>query len=374
MSNKLISASLVCIAIGTSTAHAQDASQTTYKFSAFGTFSASHSSEKNGDYVPDGTLPQGAGRSHDWATGNDSRLGLQAFADFTPQIKGVLQVETEYDADNTYAPHVEWASLRYAFTSNLNVRVGRIGVPTFLNSDNRDVGYSYPWVHPPIELYRQLALSHSDGIDGSYRFYVGEATDTLKALYGSSRNDFPNRTTTSRDIWGVFNTVEFGDTSFRIGYQSRQDSTLSNSTGIAGPWIKDDDLSAGVSYDPGNWFLISEWLKRQSTIKKQAMYISSGIRMAQFTPYLTYSRDTAASFLPGFPPPDAAAVARARDAQSTVSFGTRWDFMKNVDLKVQYDRVKVSADSNGHLINVPSGVVLYGDTFHVFTVAVDFIY
>jgi predicted porin len=255
----------------------------------------------------------------------------------------------------------------------LNIRAGRIGLPTFLNSDNQDVGYSYPWVHPPMELYRQLAISHSDGVDGSYRFYAGDASDTIKALFGRSTNDYPSRSTTSRNIWGLFNTVEYGNSTFRVGYQARQTSTFSYTTKVEGPWEKDDDLSAGASYDPGDWFIISEWIKRTSSIKKQAMYISSGVRARAFTPYLTYSRDTAASFMPGFQQ-DARAVARARNAQSTVSLGTRWDFRKNVDLKLQYDRVRVSADSNGHLINVPSNVTLYGDTFHVLTVTLDFIF
>ncbi len=382
MSRKLISTSLAIISICASTAHAEDTStanakdisQPIFKLSGFGTLGVSHSSEKNGDYVLDRSAPDGAGRSHDWTTGNDSRLGIQVFADFAPQVRAVLQVETEYDSDRTYNPHVEWANVRYAFSPDLNVRAGRIGLPTFLNSENKDVGYSYPWVHPPIELYRQLSIAHSDGVDGSYRFFVGEASNTVKAVYGRNTSDLPTATATSRNIWGVFDTFEYMETIFHIGYQARETSTRYESTGVTTPWVRNTDLSAGANYDPGNWFLTSEWIKRESNNKRQAMYVSSGIRIEKFTPYLTYARDSPASFLSGTPPPTATEIQFAKHSQSTVSIGTRWDFMKNFDLKVQYDRVRLSADSNGHLANVPAGTILYGSTFHVLSMTVDFLF
>jgi hypothetical protein len=48
--------------------------------------------------------------------------------------------------------------------------------------------------------------------------------------------------------------------------------------------------------------------------------------------------------------------------------------MKNADLKFQYDRVRLSADSNGNLANVPPGTILYGSTFHVISTTLDFIF
>ncbi|MDD2775839.1 MAG: hypothetical protein PHU06_07780 [Gallionella sp.] len=345
-----------------------------FKLSGFGTFVLSHSSQGLGDYVLDSTVPKGTGRSQNWAMSNDSRLGLQVSANFSPKISSVLQVVSEFQADGTYRPAVEWGNIKYAFTPNSYIRVGRISLPTFLYSDTRKVGYSYPWIRPPAELYRQLTLTSSDGIDAGYRFEMGEAGNTIKLLYGSNVIDRPTSISTSRDLWGIFDKLEYGSTTFSLGYQKRIASSQSLITGIQGAWIPNYDLSAGVSYDPGNWFAVAEWIQRQSTTKTGAMYVSTGVRFDTLTPYITYSQNSRSSFIPSFPAPTAASIQNSKRSQSTVSLGLRWDFTRNMDLELQYDQVKLGDNSNGYLMNVPAGVTLYGSTFHVISVGVNFVF
>lgn len=356
---------------------AEDTGKTTqpmFKFDGFGSLGVSHSSQSLGDYVLDSTLPKGAGRSSNWAVGNDSRLGAQVTGNFSPEVSAVLQVISEYQADNTYMPGVEWANVKYAFTPDAHVRVGRIALPTFLNSENRKIGYSFPWVHPPVDLYRVLAITNSDGIDAMYRFEIGEAGNSVRAIYGSNTIDRPTSISTSRDLWGIFDTLEYGATTLHVGYQERTASSHSLLTGVNGAWIKNSDLSIGVNYDPGDWFAIYQWIQRKSTTNLTAMYLGAGYRINKFTPYVTVSNNGRASFVPGFPAPTAAAVISANRSQSTVSAGVRWDCMKNVDLKVQYDRVQFSDNSNGYLINLPANTILYGTTFHVISAVVDFVF
>ncbi|HLZ34191.1 MAG TPA: hypothetical protein VKP13_09240, partial [Nitrospira sp.] len=126
--------------------------------------------------------------------------------------------------------------------------------------------------------------------------------------------------------------------------------------------------------DPGDWFVISEWIQRRSTSKIGAMYVSGGYRINKFTPYLLYSQNSPGSFYSSSTPPTAAAIVRANRSQSTSSLGVRWDFMRNYDLKVQYDQVRLSDNSNGYLVNVPPNVTLYGSKFHVISAVVDFVF
>ena len=343
-------------------------------FGGFGTLGVSHSSQHLGDYVLDNTIPKGAGRSQNWSAGNDTRIGAQVSANLTPHTSAVLQVVSEYQADSTYRPDIEWANVKYAFTPNVYIRVGRIVLPTFLNSDHRDVGYSYPWIHPPLELYRQLSILSSDGADALYRFDIGEAGNSIKAIYGRNTIERPTSKSISKDMWGIFDTLEYGPATFRVGYQKRESRSQSLLTGITGAWAQNSDLSVGVQYDPGDWFAMSEWIQRKSTTKISAMYVSAGYRVKKFTPYLTYSQNSPGSFLPGSPAPTASSIRSANRSQSTVSLGVRWDFMKNTDLKLQYDQVKLSDNSNGLLANVPTNVILYGTTFHVISVVVDFVF
>jgi predicted porin len=345
-----------------------------FKLGGFGTLGVSHSSQSLGDYILDSTQPKGAGRNGSWFAGNDSRLGAQLTANVTANVSGVVQVISEYQADGTYRPAVEWANVKYAFSPDAYVRIGRIALPTFLNSDSRKVGYSYPWIHPPVDLYRVLSITNSDGIDAMYRFQIGEAGNAIKILNGKNTIDRPTSISESQDMWGVFDTLEYGSALLRVGYQKRIASSYNLLTGVQGAWVPNSDLSLGASYDPGNWFVMSEWIQRKSTTKLSAMYVSAGVRVDKFTPYLTYSNNGRGSFLPGFPPPTAASVLSANRSQSTTSMGVRWDFMKHADFKVQYDLVKLSDSSNGYLANLPVNTVLYGTSFHVVSAVVDFVF
>lgn len=370
MTTKCYLAALFVLASGIAVAEAAEADQAMFKFGGFGSLGVSHSSEKLGDYVLDNTVPKGPGRSNSWSWGNDSRIGAQVQANFTPKVSAVLQVVSEYQSDSTYRPAVEWANVKYAFTPNAYIRVGRIALPTFMHSDNRKVGYSYPWIHPPIDLYRQLAITNSDGVDAMYRFDMGEAENTIKALVGRNKLDRPTATSTSKEMWGIFDTLEYGAATFHVGYQMREASSLTLATGAVGPWIQNSDLSLGASYDPGTWFAISEWIQRRSSSKIDAMYVSAGYRLDKFklTPYLSYSQDSPPSTLPGFTP------STTQRSQSTSSLGGRWNFMHNTNFKLQYDQVKLSDHSNGYLANVPTGVKLYGTRFEVLSAVVDFVF
>jgi hypothetical protein len=344
-------------------------------FGGFGTLGVSHSSMALGDYTLDSSIPKGAGLSEDWSTGNDSRIAGHLSAQFTPKVSAVLQVASEFHNPNTYQPEVEWANVKYALTPDAFIRAGRIALPTFLNSDSRDVGFSYVWIHPPIELYRQLSITHSDGVDAMYLADIGETEHTIKVIiYAENTLERSTSKSLSKDIWGVFDTIEYGSTTTHVGYQERQAASENILTGVTGAWVRNSDLSLGIQYDPGNWFAISEWIQRKSTTNITAMYISGGYRVKKFTPYLTYSQNSQGSFLPGFPPPSTNSVRLANRSQSTVSLGVRWDFMKSTDFKFQYDKVKLSDNSNGFLANVPTGVDLSGQTFHVISAVVDFVF
>lgn len=345
-----------------------------FKIGGFGTLGVTHSSLNSADYVTDSTVPKGAGRSSSWSASNNSRVAMHLNATFTPKVSALFQVDSEYHSDGTYRPEIEWISVKYSFTPNVYLRAGRIVLPTFMDSENRDVGYSYIWVHPPVDLYHQLSIPSSDGIDGMYRSEIGEAVNTVKVIYGQNTVDRPNSVTTSKNMWGVFDTLEYGQATFHAGYQERQSSTQNVLTGITGPSTQNTDLSLGATYDTGEWFVISEWIQRRSTYKAGAMYVSAGYRINKFTPYVTHSQNSPGSILQDSPPPTATALQLAKRSQSTNGLGVRWDFMRNFDFKIQYDRVTLSDNSNGYLINVPTNVILYGTTFHVISAVVDFVF
>lgn len=90
-----------------------------------------HSSENKADFTSSVFKPNGAGFSHPWSADVDSLFGAQVNADFTRQISAVVQVIAQQRYDNSYAPAVEWANVKYQFTPDISIRAGRVVLPVF---------------------------------------------------------------------------------------------------------------------------------------------------------------------------------------------------------------------------------------------------
>ncbi|HUW77019.1 MAG TPA: hypothetical protein VMV70_10085 [Gallionella sp.] len=369
---------LPCIFACVANTEAAGLDQPQVTFGGFGSLGVSHSTMTSGDYVVDGGIPKGPGLSNYLSTTNDTRIAGHMAAQMSPRVSVVMQVDAEYHTGNSYAPEVEFVNVKYALTPDSYVRAGRVALPTFLESENRDVGYTYAWIHPPVEVYRQEPVTHGDGLDFNYRLHDGDATHSIKTVFGrttfESNDSQLSNAIASKNMWGIFDTTEYGSAIIHAGYLQRDTDSGSFLTSQGGTWVKDRDLSAGVQYDTGDWFVLSEWIQRRSTYETNARYASAGYRVQQLTPYLTYALSSQGSFLPGFAAPTPEAVRLATRAQRTVSLGVRWDFMKNTDFKFQLDQVKLSDNSNGFLANVPANVTLYGSKFYVMSAVVDFIF
>ncbi len=394
-------------------AHAasDDRSPSIFSFSGFGTLGLVHSSEDNADFTASPLTPNGAGYTHSWSPDIDSRLGAQVIAHFTPQLSAMLQVISEQRYDKTFKPHVEWANLSYQPTPELSLRLGRIVLPTFLLSDTRKVGYANPWIRPPVEFYALDPIFDSDGVDASYKLHVGSVVNTLVGTYGKTNSVVPQGGTYNvKRLWVIADTVEYGALNLHIAYQaasftySALDSLFDGfrqfgpqGAALAGEYNLDNKpsqvLTAGAMYDPGKWFVTGEWGRRNlhSAIgESTAWYLSSGYRVAKFTPYLTYAdvkSDTRTfdpglnvSELPAFLAGPAMALNAGLNAilstaavQNTISVGSRWDVMKNVDLKIQYDHIELGTGSAGTLVNLQPGFQRGGDV-NLISIAVDFVW
>jgi hypothetical protein len=398
-------------ALSAAAAHAEDAGAGLFSFSGFGTLGVVHSSEHQADFTSSNFQSSGAGYSHSWSSDIDSRVGAQLTAHFTARISAVVQAVAEQRYDNSYRPRIEWANIKYLITPDFDVRIGRIEVPTFLVSDFRKVGYANPWVRTPVEVYAASPISSNVGIDFSYRTYLGDVTNTLQALYGN-KNTYRfvgGVTGIVRDGWGIFDSAQYGAALLHFGYEQGR-ATLApvialfdafKQFGPQGVAIGDryelenkraSTVAVGASYDPGSWFAMAEWSRSDThsfTGVRTGWYVSGGYRVGDFTPFFTRAQVTSrptsdpgltVSALPSAASGTAAALNAALNEtlginpiQNTVSLGARWDFMKNVDLKLQIDHTRVGAGSPGTLINIQPGFAS-GGTFNLFSAAVDFVF
>jgi predicted porin len=409
--NRICAALLVAFPLA---AAAQEAPS--WKFSGYGTVGLAHSDNRQADYLIDEFKPNGPGYTHAWSADVDSRLGLQLSGQFTPSLSAVVQVLAQQDENNSYRPELEWANVRWQPTPEFSLRAGRIVLPVFMMTDTRRIGYATPWVRPPVEMYAMVPVSHNDGVDASYRLEIGSAANTFQLAAGQWQHDFPTATgygggtAKAKRIVEFIDTFEQGPLLLRLGYgqaqlEIPQFSVARESLLAFGPLGEPlanrylpptmhlKYLGVGMTYDPGNWFVMGEWGRFQTKSllgTKVAWYGSAGYRIGKFTPYVTYARASADSNtsdpgipLAGLPPPVAAGAATINallnmqlnllPRQRTVSVGARWDFAKNAAFKVQYDHVDLDAGSTGTFGNVQPGFQP-GGRVGIFSAVVDFVF
>lgn len=318
-----------------------DAGARMFEISGFATLGATHSSNDNADYTVTYYQPNGAGHSRRYDFVDETRIGVQLSTQFTKQLSAVVQIVAEQRYDNRFTPAVEWANVRYAFTPDISMRIGRIELPTYFNSDVRNVGLANPWLHPPAEVYSINPVTSSDGVDISYRLHANDVSNTLRLLYGNTAFHLEPGAIRMRaaDILGLFDTIDYYDVTARIGIE-RTRVSLSFL-----PSLPVTLYTVGVLYDPGSAFVQAELVRlRADTLAPGyiSAYVTLGYRIRKFTPYVTFAREFSTSH--------PVLIENANNGQSTLSVGTRWDVANNVDLKVQFDHVSMPAGSNGLLI------------------------
>jgi hypothetical protein len=387
-----------------------------FTFGGFGTLGVVHSDQPLADFVSSSVEPQGAGHTRNWSAAVDSLLAVQGRAQFTPRLSAVLQVISEQNADSSFSPHVEWAYVKYQFTPDFAVRVGRTDLDVFLLTDSRNIGFANPWVRPPIELYNLVPVTNSDGIDVSYRLAVAGGSNTINASIGHAHYHYPindSQVTVTSNVTEEFvlvDTFQRGAATFRLNYGQGHltfptfDPLFAafsefgpQGVGISERYNVDDRIltffGLGAAYEPGDWFLMAELGRINSNSvlgEATGWYVSSGHRFDRITPYTTYAqvRPNSSIRAPGLDlsalPPSQAPEATALNAglnaalasiasERTLSFGTRFDVTSSIDVKLQWDHTNLGENSHGWLTNLQPGFRT-GSSFNLISLTLDFVF
>jgi len=353
------------LALGTVMAHAgatNDWIDQNVTFSGFGTLGVVHSDYSQADFIGRVDQDSGAGYSREWSVTPDSDLGVQANVTLTDALSGVVQVISRDEVDGSYTPNIEWANLNYQVTPDLAVRVGRMLLPSYQHSESQNVGYTLPWVRVPIEISYTDTAEHSDGLDVLYRLKTGALNQQLQVQWGTTTENLPGPlfNDTRAHILLLSDTLQYGDTSVHLVYQKFDASGY--------PSIGFRLISAGFTHDPGAWFVTgdSSYTKDRFFGDFLAWYVSGGVRLGRFTPYAIYSTMEA-------PSTGTSGLMRLGEDR-TVSAGVRWDFVKNLDFKLQVQQVTlVSLDDPASFANLQPGARV-GDKANVVSLALDFVF
>lgn len=316
-----------------------------------------------------------------------NKLGLQFSSPVNEKITATGQLLAK--GSNDYNIEAEWAYLTYAVTDDFDLRAGRLRSPFFPYSDFLDVGYAYPWITPPREVYR-FDFSTVEGLDMLYRgslsswdytaqIYYGRLTDDI-SLDGNEvdvdmRNFSGLNVTMNRD-WLTLR-ASYNYANFTISQPSDLALTALNAALIANGFssvadalaMEDENgqflgLSAQIDYN--DWLLNTEYtellVSEQSLISDDsAYYVMLGKRIGSLTLHATYSRaksDIDESIIDSIPNAGAGAVLRAGVLSAipnvdtaVYTLGTRWDFASGTALKVEVSDIEYKATkSDGTLV------------------------
>jgi hypothetical protein len=378
-------------------------------FSGFGTLAAVRTDTDAGRYQTSVLQPGGAATS--WDVRPDSLLAGQVNARFTRDLAAVAQLVANRRAQDDFAPHVEWAFARYSVTPALDARAGIMAVPIFMLSDSRLVGISFPWVRPPTALYSQAPITNFRGGELLYRNTVGDLAVTLQPYAGKAPTDVPVTAGVVRvqldNMLGLAASAEWQSWTVRASY-FRCDITYPNATVLgyvsdlrsAAPSLPGasqlaDELdptgkrltfvSAGASYDAGPVFFQAEYGRRRSRSlvlsQTRSWYGTLGYRFGNVMPHVTVARTLVDSRSSQDVVPSSgsfAALGAGLDAmlasqdvaQQAVAIGVRWQFLRNADLKLQWDHVKLPGGAVGNFHASPG----FADSVNVYSAGIDVVF
>ncbi len=308
-----------------------------------------------------------SGQTNDsWRGDQLSKFGAQLTYGVTDTVGLTLQTTAKASGEEWKA-NLEWAYLSWQSTDNLMMRVCRLRTPVYMYSESIDVGFSYPWLRLPDEVYSQVQLSNYEGADIVYNLPLSFATLSFQLAGGIAKNrdyyiydeefdiDYDNVFGSSVSLA----TNDFG--TFRVGYvEADIDTDISGSftdifgnPGTASLLALDKDkgkfTSIGYQYDNGTWLTANEWTSRvienDGSNSTDSFYLMGGRRFGDFLAHVTYAQ-----------------LDEDEGRQSSWTLGLNYNILPTVVLKGEYKRVDTTGGYDG--VFVRNAQELYDNTVY----------
>ncbi len=281
-----------------------------HRFNGFGTVGFTHLGGED-----DGRSYGIQGQTNDsWRGDQLSKFGAQLSYGITDTL-GVTVQGTAKAQQDEWKANLEWAYLSLQANEQLMLRAGRLRSPVYMYSESLDVGYSYPWLRLPDEVYSQVQVTNYEGIDAVYTVPLSYGSVTFQIAGGQAKNRdyYAYDEQFDIDYGKLFGasvslaTNDFG--TLRIGYVEADIKTDITGTvdatdiglGVNQPLSllnlnkeKGKFTSIGYQYDNGTWISSNEWTSR--LIENDGMeaidsfYLMGGRRFGDFLPHVTYAQ------------------------------------------------------------------------------------
>lgn len=269
---------------------------------------------------------------------------------------------------------IEWLYLTYEPNQNWRFKLGKLRTPFFRYSDVIDVGFAYPWITPPQQIYSGFLFSNYEGASGSYNFNIDDINIEVEAYYGVYNGTFDRAgeeiAIDVDEIKGIILGLNKGNFSARISSIQSSDffadipgfNDFANAIEFAGYPENAESLrfnadatayQANLNYDTLDYFLAAEFIKIDSDLlsvpQLDAYYLTAGYNFYPFQVHATYSssdsaNNVAENLIPKGTDVQLTQLSFAYDAitqnlplydLNSVSLGARWDFRHNMSAKAE---------------------------------------
>jgi len=279
----------------------------------------------------------------------ESNLGIQFSTDISSKMDMTVVMSARGGPAQKYNFETEWAYANYKFNDDTSLRIGKVKGPFYMVSDYKDVGYAYPWVSVPDEVYSTNPIRSVNGLDLVYQksindvsylgeLYYGSGTSTAFALPTSLSATMLTATSQisfkTHEMLGFNASVSFEGMSFRAGYFKTKVDVPA--FGAAFKDLNGEFGGIGFTFDRNNVVIYSEYIVRDTDAllggafpDATAGYLTVGYRMGDFLPYVT-----------------GASIKEGKDAspyapkQTSTTIGLRYEMDDAASFKIEAKNIK----------------------------------
>lgn len=297
----------------------------------------------------------------------------------------------------------EWLYISYKPNNSWQFRAGKLRMPIFAYSDSIDVGYSYPWITPPLQVYNNYLATTFTGISSSYSHAGREHALYLEGYYGyfdgeviqaGSKVDI---SADVEDIVGITAQLHHQQMSLRLSYntgynksdvpqlmpiqQALEQAGFINSANSLDNHGRSSFYETAIRYDDLTKFFSAEWVYAETELdlasSLDGYYFTAGYVWQDLTVHLTYGASAYSDIKPqqelrgvyqtALQKLDQQQPLNALETTSLQYFGlfdsapdgsldsytlgVRWDFRLNMALKTEVSYLRETSPRSGFFGN-----------------------
>ena len=350
----------------------------------------------------------------EYDVGHNSDLGIQA--DYYASSKLNFGAQFFVKKNNiSLDKSTKWAYLAYKISPKNTVRIGRVGVDSYMMSDHKNVGFTHLWTHLPAEFYSSQTVDSLDGIDWAFKYPLFDGLLRTKLSYGHAKYRYHSNNTVNNNeinlanMFGAGISWENGTWSLKLSYSQAKtevkndvirffDEALIQAAQLGWPEVNSFGqlsidgtsthyYSAAVAYDTSDWIIQSELgvVDANSIIPSPISgYLSIGRKLGSVTPFIVGAWSHTRGGRLKMPTPALSLFNQLQQdgqyvfnqfhtSQQTLSIGARWDIKPKVALKMQWDKTWVD-EYGSLLLDRTNGALAEKQKLDMLSISVDFLF